>query len=52
MDSFYTGAHTAGDHIHTGITTYNTEEQRQKYRLETDSNRASPRDGLETASNN
>ena len=39
MDSCYAGDHTAGDHIHTDITTRNTEEQQQKYRLGTVSKR-------------
>ena len=33
MHSCYTGEHAAGDHMHIDITTYNTEEPQQKYRL-------------------
>ena len=33
MDSCYTADHTAGDHIHTDITTCNTKRPKQKYHL-------------------
>ena len=40
MGSCYSDDHTAGDHMHTDITTtYNKEEQQQKYCIETVSNR-------------
>ena len=32
MGFYYTGGHTAGNHIYTDITRYNTEEPKQKYR--------------------
>ena len=34
MDSYYSGDHFAGDHIHKDITTSNIEEPQQKYHLE------------------
>ena len=39
MGSCYSGDHIAGDHIHTDITTFNTEEPKQKYCLGMVSNR-------------
>ena len=39
MGSCYSGNHIAKDHIHTDITTCNTEEPQHKYRLGTISNR-------------
>ena len=39
MDNSCTGYYTAEDHIHTDITTFNTEETQQKYRLGTVSER-------------
>ena len=39
MGSCYSGDHIAGYHTHTEITTYDIEEPRQTYRLETVRNR-------------
>ena len=39
MGSCYSDDHIAGDHLHTEITTCNSEEQQQKYRLGIVSNR-------------
>ena len=45
MGSCYTGDHFAGGHIHTDITTCNTEKYQQKYRLGTVSYRLTGRGG-------
>ena len=39
MGSCYSDDHIGGDHLHTEITTCNSEEQQQKYRLGMVSNR-------------